>query len=131
MLYKEFYSELGKLLYAIADSDGVITKQERTALLELVKKELVPNENSIDEFGTDAAFYPEFEFDIMDDAITEPKVAFESFINFMEMHRKAIDKKLIKIALKVATKIADSYYQTNKKEHDLINMLKNKLNHLL
>lgn len=131
MLYKEFYSELGKLLYAIADSDGVITKQERTALLELVKKELVPNENSIDEFGTDAAFYTEFEFDIMDDAITEPKVAFESFINFMEMHRKAIDKKLIKITLKVATKIADSYYQTNKKEHDLINMLKNKLNHLL
>ncbi len=52
MLYKKFYSELGKLLYAVAEIDGIITNKEKKALLEIVKKELVPADNHIDKFGT-------------------------------------------------------------------------------
>ena len=39
MIYREFYSELGKLLYAVADIDGVITEKEKKKLKEIVKKE--------------------------------------------------------------------------------------------
>ena len=67
MLYKNFYSELGKLLYAVADIDGVITQAEKKALHEIVKKELVPAEKHTDEFGTDAAYYAEIEFEYLDE----------------------------------------------------------------
>lgn len=31
MIYKELYSEIGKLLYAVADVDGIISKGEGKA----------------------------------------------------------------------------------------------------
>ena len=130
MQYKQYYSELGKLLYAIADVDGVITAKEKKALLDIVKKELVPVETNTDEYGTDAAFYTEFEFEIMDDTIMEPGAAFESFINYIEDHHTAIDNKMISATRKVATKLAAVYYHTNKKEKELLTALNKKLDEI-
>src|SRR5690606_13704785 len=79
MLYRQFYSELGKLLYAVADVDGMISQKEKKALQELVRKELVPVEKHTDKFGTDVAFYAEIEFDFLEDSMVEPEEAFESF----------------------------------------------------
>lgn len=127
MLYKEFYSELGKLLYAIADIDGLITLKEKKVLLEIVKKELVPSEYHKDEFGTDAAYYSEIEFDFMDERILDSEAAFESFIDFIEEHHSAFDEKMKKACLHVVNKLAAAYHGINKKEQTLIKKLKNKL----
>lgn len=131
MIRKQFYSELGKLLYAIADADGTVSKKEKNKLQELIKNELLPNEKNNDEFGTDAAYYAAIEFEIMDDMITEPEVAFESFINFIEEHKTAIDRKMIVATRKVATKLADTYYHTNKKEKQFLQTLNKKLDSIL
>ena len=85
MVYKQFYSEMGKMLYALANVDKEASQKEVKTLKELVRKELVPKESSIDVYGTDAAYYTEFEFDVLAETMMfEPEAAFESFINYIE-----------------------------------------------
>jgi len=127
MLYKDFYSELGKLLYAVADIDGVITQAEKRALHDIVKRELVPAEKHKDEFGTDAAYYAEIEFEYLDEEIGDAEAAFNSFIDFVEEHHTAFDEKMKKICLHVAKEISNAYHKTNKKEKAIIKKLKEKI----
>ena len=127
MLYRQFYSELGKLLFALASVDGVISKKEKQELKELVKKELAPAEKNTDKFGTDAAYYTEIEFDILDDEMMDTEQAFESFLFFIEEHHSAIDTRMREVTLKVAKRLAASFHKTNKKEKEMIKRLEEKL----
>lgn len=127
MLYKEFYAELGKLLYAVADIDGVITQREKRAIKDIVKNELVPKERHMDEFGTDAAFYAEFEFDVLDELYLDPQEALFSFTGFVDEHQTAFDKKLLNVCIRVAERLAYAYHATNKKEKTMLDKLKKKL----
>lgn len=127
MDYKNFYAELGKLLYAVADIDGVITQQEKNVLLDIVKNELVPAEKHVDAFKTDVAFYTEIEFDFLDKEIGDAESAFSSFIDFVEDHHTAFDENMKKISLHVTKELADAYHGTNKKEKVLIKKLTEKL----
>lgn len=128
MKYKDFYSELGKLLYAVADIDHVITQKEKKALYDIVKNELVPHERHTDQFKTDVAFYAEMEFDFLAETIGDTEAAFNSFIDFVEDHHTAFDERMKKVCLHVAKKLAQAYHGTNKKEKVLIDKLKEKLN---
>jgi hypothetical protein len=130
MVYKQFYSALGKLLYSIASADGAISNEEKETLENVVRKELLPLKKGKDEFGTEAAFYTEFEFEILDDAIMEPEVAFESFINFIEKHKTGIDNRLISVTRKISSEIAESYYHKNEREKKLLEKLNQKLNEI-
>ena len=127
MIYKELYSEIGKLLYAVSYIDGIITKQEKERLQNIVKKELTPTEKHVDQYGTDVAFYTEFEFDFEDEQIAEPEIALNSFIDFVEDHHTAFTEKLKNTFLLVVEELASAYHGTNKKEKALIKMLKDKL----
>ena len=128
MIYHEFYSELGKLLYAVADIDNVITQQEKKALQHIVTHELLPAESHTDSFGTNAAFYSEIEFDFMDESIGDAETAFESFKSYVDEHHTAFDEKLKKTCLHVIEELAAAYYGTNKREKELIDELKKTLN---
>lgn len=124
MEFKEYYSQLGKLLYAIADIDQVISIKEKNKLLEIVKNELLPIENRQDEFGTNLAYYAEFEFDFLDEEIMDASSVFQSFIDFLEMHQTAIDEHTKKVTLQIAEELAAAYYNTNFKEKILLDKLK-------
>ena len=130
MFYRQFYSELGKLLFALAKVDGNISHKEKEALKELVKKELAPAEKNTDKFGTDAAYYTEIEFDILDETMMDPEQAFDSFLFFIENHHSAIDERMRTATLRIAKSLADAYHKTNKKEKALIKQLEAKLNAL-
>ena len=127
MLYKEFYAELGKLLYAVADIDHMITSEEKKKLQDVVKKELVPQEMHIDAFGTDVAYYAEMEFDFLDEQIGDAEAAFDSFIDFVKDHHTAFDEQMKKTALSIAKELAAAYHGTNKKEKVLIEKLQKEL----
>ncbi len=131
MQYKNFYAELGKLLYAVADIDGMITQKEKGKLQEIVKNELVPLEKHRDTFDTDVAYYTEMEFDFLDEEIGDAETAFNSFIDFIEEHRTAFDERMKKVSLHVAKELAAAYHGTNKKEKDLIEKLRKKLNRII
>jgi hypothetical protein len=130
MLYQQFYSELGKLLYAIAHADQIISLQERKKLLEIVKSELVPVEAHKDYFDTNAAFYTEIEFDILDEQIAEPKAAFNSFLDFIEDHYSAFDERIISACVRVSKELAGAYRGTNKAEKKFIDILQRKVKEL-
>ena len=123
MKYKEFYAELGKLLYAVADCDKVITPEEKKKLQDIIKNELVPNEVHTDAFGTDAAYYAEMEFDILEDELMDASTAFESFTDFIKEHPTAIDARMKKTILRVVKELAAAYHGTNKRESKLIEQL--------
>ena len=120
MIYKNFYSEVGKLLYALAKVDGSIPQEEIKAIHQLVLKDLVPLENSTDEFGTDSAFYVEMEFDYLNENYYDPDVAFNSFISYVEDHYSAFDEYLKSAILNVAETLFISFHETNIKDHNYI-----------
>jgi hypothetical protein len=123
MNQRDFYSELGKLLYATSDIDGVITKEEKERILDIVKKELLPAEKKKDRFGTNDAFYTEIEFEFLDEQIADPIAAFESFVNFVEDHKTAFTQSQIKACIRATKEVARAYRGTNKKEEHLIHEL--------
>lgn len=61
---RKFYSEIGRLLYAIAAVDGRIHAKEADTMRRVVTEQLVPRETARDHFGTDQAYITEFEFDV-------------------------------------------------------------------
>jgi hypothetical protein len=127
MLYKHFYSELGKLLYAVADIDKVITTEEKKVFQDLISNELAPLEKQTDEFGTDLAYYTEVEFDFLDEQIADAPAAFESFISFVEEHRTGIHPDMKKVITHLVSEIANAYRGKNSREEKLINDLKERL----
>ncbi len=132
MVYKQFYSEMGKMLYALANVDKEASLKEVRTLKELVRKELVPKEASIDAYGTDAAFYTEFEFDVLaETGMLEPEAAFESFMNYIEDHHTALNHSLIETTRRVASKLAEVYHHPGKKEAKMLKRLNQKLDALL
>ncbi len=130
MFYRQYYSELGKVLYAIANANGNISDKEKDVLKEIVRKELVPAEKHTDTFGTDAAYYTEIEFDILEDSLPDTDAAFDSFIDFTEEHHTAITPAMRESALRVTQKLIDIYHHHHKKEHALAKKLSDKLKSL-
>ena len=127
MVYKKFYAEVGKLLYAIASADGRVDEKEYRMLRDLVRKKLVPMEESTDVFGTDAAYYAEMEFDVLYDQIADAEPAFDSFIDYVEANYQAFDKHLKDVCKQLSSEIGHAYYGMNKKESAMLKELKREM----
>ena len=127
MIYKNFYAEVGKLLYALAKVDGSISKEEIETVHQLVLKKLVPLETSTDEFGTDSAFYVEMEFDFLNENFHDPETAFDSFMNYFKEHYTAFDNHLKEVVFQVSEILINSYHNTNIRDHYMILELKTML----
>jgi hypothetical protein len=121
---KLFYAELGKLLYAIADIDGVITTQERDELHKLIGSRLTQREIHTDEYGTNDAWYTEFEFDVAEEQGMSAEEAFDSFATFMSENAGKLDPHMKDICLLLADRLAGSYHDTNHKEKQMLQKLK-------
>jgi len=127
MDHRQFYSEIGKLIYAVTDIDGVISQTEKKAISEVVKKELAPMGVPKGSGNMDLSHYAEIEFDFLENEIADAEAAFESFIDFIEDHKTAIDERMLNASEKLAKKLASAYYGTNKKEKALIERLSKKI----
>lgn len=117
MIYKDFYAEVGKLLYALAKADGSIHPDEIKTIHQLVLNNLVPLETSTDEFGTDSAFYVEMEFDFLNEHFYDPEVAFNSFIDYVNDHYSAFDDILKETIFNVAETITTAFHKSNIQDH--------------
>ncbi len=104
---REFYSETGKLLYAVAESDGLITDKERESLHSLIQTRLAQRETHTDEFGTNDAWYTEFEFEVAEEQGMTAEDAFNSFAEFIDENRNKLDKDLKDICIILADRLAN------------------------
>jgi uncharacterized tellurite resistance protein B-like protein len=121
---REFYAETGKLLYAVAEADGVISNRERTALHNLIQTRLAQREKHTDEFGTNDAWYTEFEFEVAEEQGMSAEDAFNSFAEFIDENKNKLDRDLKEICIILADRLAESYHHTNKREKTIIQKLK-------
>lgn len=124
---KKFYSELGKLLYAIAAVDGRIHAQEAATMKRVVSEQLVPQEASTDHFGTDQAYITEFEFDVMAENDESPEDAFDSFAIYLTQHKERLCAEHKALVLRAAGVVAHAFHGVNAKELRMLAELKRRL----
>lgn len=115
-----FYKELGRLLYAIAASDGKVSAKEVATLKRIVSEELVPQEASLDHFGTDQAYITEFEFDVLAERNASVQGAFDSFITYMSRHKHDLGPERKASIYRAADAVANAFHGVNKAELPLL-----------
>lgn len=121
MKYNRFYSEVGKLLYSISNIDGKINLNEKLALHAIVENEFITKINEKDQFGTLVGYYPEIEFEFLEEELVDPADALDSFIDYINEHHTALKKNELEICRKVIHQVANSSLGINKKEKLLLN----------
>lgn len=121
---KEFYINLGKLLYAIAKADGAVQEEEVTRFYQVLKDDILPFEQRTDEFGTDIGFYTEFEFEALLDKKLGVNKAYEEFMEFVRENASAFKKKHMEICILAVSKIAEAFQGIEKSERFFIDKLK-------
>ena len=124
---KKFYSELGKLLYAIAAVDGRIHAKEAATMKRVVSEQLVPQEASTDHFGTDQAYITEFEFDVMAENDESPEEAFDSFAIYLTQHRERLCAEQKELVMRAADVVAHAFHGVHGKELRMLAELKRRL----
>lgn len=125
--YKKLYKHIGVLLYAVAKADGKIHDKEIKALHRIVTEDLAPLEDSVDKFGTDAAFFAEFEFEILQDRDISAQKAFDKFVAFAKEQDKNLSPQLRQLIVGCVEKVAAAYRGINKAEAEMIEALKHHL----
>jgi uncharacterized tellurite resistance protein B-like protein len=124
MDHRDFYTELGKLLYAVADADGVISQAEKDELVDLIRTRMTHKEIHTDEFGTNDAWYAAFEFDVAEEQILSPEDALQSFTDYLMENRNNLDLETREFCLLLADRLAGSFHQINRKEKEMIQKIK-------
>ncbi len=126
-MYKKFYKELGKLLFAMAKVDGTIHPKEVAAMKEMVRTELAPFEDTKDDFGTDAAYFAEFEFDFLANGVHTVDEAYSSFESYIKEYDKKLPVELKKLAYRLSYGVANASHGINKKEQALLDKIEDLL----
>jgi hypothetical protein len=127
MNYKNFYQQIGNLLYAFSAIDGTIRPKEISKIKEIVKNKLTPIENSEDEFGTDAAYLAEFQFDFCCENAEDPKEAYKTFINWFRDNSATVGDNYRDLIFRIAAGVAASFNGINKSELILLETLRRDL----
>ena len=128
--YKQFYKELGQLLYAIAYSDGKVNREEVDELREFVLNELAPFEPESDSSGMNLAFYTQFEFEDIAEKQAPASIVFWSFMQYLKSNASLINEQLKTSIVDAVEKVAQSYNKTSKQEQDMINLLNQEIANL-
>jgi hypothetical protein len=115
-----FYQQLGKVFYCVAAADNIISKKKILTLKKIVKKEWLPMESTLTEFGEDAAFQIEIVFDWLLENDWNSLDLIIEFENFRKEHPSLFTPKTNDLILKTANAIVASFSNENKSEMELI-----------
>jgi hypothetical protein len=110
---KNYYKELGRLVYAVAIADGAVQMEEREKLHEFVLKVLANNEHSTDSSGMNQAFYVDFEFEESEKNQRNLNGAINVFSRFIEQNHELQDKALIERSIGLLEAVALAYSKKN------------------
>lgn len=122
-----FYQQLGKLFYSIAAVDGTVREEEIKKLIEIVHKEWVPIEDTLNEYGDDSAYQIEIVFDWLIEKDGNMGKVIPGFRNFKKEHPSLFTPQISQLIIKTAMAIAESFSKKNKSELKLITELRDVL----
>jgi len=118
--FKEYYRQMGNLMYCMAIIDGKIAAKEWTELRRIVREELVPEEKHGDEFGTDSAFSVEFQFDVLEGNNVEFAQAWEELEEYLKHNAGLLPESDKTRLLLAAEKVASAFHGINYTENQLL-----------
>ena len=121
---RSLYENLGKLFYAIAAADKVVTKEEIRVLDEMVALDWKEVEHSRDEFGTDMSFQIEVIFDWFRENDLSADYAFAKFRNYKREHEYLFDEELNHLIWRTANKIAGAFAPISRAEVTMLSRLR-------
>lgn len=119
-----FYQQLGKLFYSLASVDNNVHEVEMAQLKQIVKKKWLPLENSLNEFGDDAAYQIEIVFDWLVENDWNIGKIIPDFEIFKKEHPHLFTPQVNDLILKTAKAITNSFSGKNKSESVLIDQLR-------
>lgn len=125
---KQYYKELGKLVYAVAVADGSIQQEEIDTLHSCVARELAQHEAHNDSSGMNYAFYTDFEFEEIAEKKADVEDCIESYIRFIQANFEHGDEPLIHRSMKLLEHVARAYLKQNEKQ--IITLVRSRLNRL-
>jgi hypothetical protein len=118
-----FYRHLGKIFYSIAASDKMVNEKEVNMLKRMVQSDWINLENSLDDFGEDAANQIEIVFDWLLENEWDRTTVFKEFAEFKSIHELIFTERVKGMILKTANNIAEVYAGKNKSELVMISQL--------
>lgn len=117
------YEHLGKVFYCIAAIDKKVREEEIAQLKEIVRREWLPLEDTINEFGDDTAYEIEIVFDWLVANAWDTEQVLPDFKIFRKEHEHLFTPEIITLILKTTNAIANSFSEKNKSEHIFISQL--------
>jgi uncharacterized tellurite resistance protein B-like protein len=124
MLNKDFYITYGKLLYALAKSDGYIQDIERARIMNLIQEKMALIEKQNDFSGTDLAYYTEFAFEAAEDFELTLEDALLEFNAHFKLHHVHFSEEQKRILTEVLEEVATIYGKVTKREVEIIEKFK-------
>jgi hypothetical protein len=120
----ELYTRLGYLFYAMAIADGSIESAEIKKLKQAIKERWLPVEESLDEFGSPAAFQIISVFDWLEAKQIYADEAYDAFAIFFSKNRQLVNAAMRENILQTAVDISLAFRGENKNEHAFVENLK-------
>jgi uncharacterized tellurite resistance protein B-like protein len=125
---KLFYSNLGKLFYAIAAADKTVAEKEIKTLKQIVNTEWLNLDGPKDESEVDAMRNIKITFDQLNKQKQDAKTCLAEFKSFKESHADLFTENVKQLIWKTANAIASSFSRRNKSELVFISELATILN---
>ena len=112
-----FYQNLGKLFYAIANTDKSVRDEELNILIDIVKSEWIPSKLVAKNYKERAenSIINTFKW-LRDDDEYDAEACYNSFITFKNNHKYLFNNETKALILKTAGAIASSFSGVNKSE---------------
>jgi hypothetical protein len=120
MIYRKFYSELGKLVYAVTVMDGTAGVIDKKRLMDSAMEILTPLEKHKDAFGENVISYVLAEFDFLEEQSADPYACFDSFLDYMEQHFTGADETMLKVMRLVYATVSRVTDKVNNKGRKLL-----------
>ncbi len=127
MKNKLFYTELGRLLYAVANADENINEVEKETITKMILERLLQHEKENDQFGSNAAWQTQFAFDTAEEGILDPKVVLDEFLAYSDANKKDLSDEELQLGISLAEHLAEAYRHKNKKENKMLTTLRSHL----
>ncbi len=126
MDYSVFYTELGRLSYAIARADGIVQTEEVDKICEFIGQE-IESTGSEDHNRREAVFGAATEFNKLRKNNASAREAFTGFTGYVDLNLQAFDLRMKNLCIRIAMRIASASEGVNETESALISKLKKKL----
>ena len=126
MDYSVFYTELGRLAYAVARADGIVQTEEVDKICEFIGQE-IENTGSANHSHRDAVLGAGAEFNRLRKISASARETYTGFTNYIDSNAGIFDKRIKNLCIRVAMRIAAANEGVNETESALIDKLKKKL----